>query len=430
MRAFFVVWVGQLVSITGTTLTAFGLQLYVFAETGSVTNLSLVALAYTVPAIILAPLAGSVADRADRRVVMLGADAVAGAATLITAALFFADALELWHIYLLVATGSGANAFQEPAWLASVTLLVPTEQLPRANGLVQLNVGLSFVIAPAAAGALLVTVGLGGVLLVDVATFLIGVITLAIVRFPRATPVGGGPGDSWVSEAVFAWRYLRDRPGLFGMLWIFAGVNFMLSFGNVLIIPLVVSIASEASAGAVVSAAGLGAVTGSLVVSAWGGPKKLVAGIMAGMFVGGLLTSVAGLRSSVPLIGVAFVLMLVVMPIVNALSQTIWQRKVEAGIQGRVFSLRRMISSAVSPLAILAAGPLADSVFEPRLQPGGALADSVGAVIGTGPGRGIGFLFVLSGFGMMILAVYGYSRPRIRGIESEIPDAEVLAAGD
>ena len=121
MRTFFIVWFGQLVSVTGTTLTAFGLQLYVFAETGSVTDLSFVALAYTVPAVVIAPYAGAIADRFDRRRVMLAADAVAGAATLLTAGLFFADALQLWHIYLLVAAGSTANAFQEPAWNASIT---------------------------------------------------------------------------------------------------------------------------------------------------------------------------------------------------------------------------------------------------------------------------------------------------------------------
>jgi MFS family permease len=428
MRTFFIVWFGQLVSVTGTILTAFGLQLYVFSETGSVTNLSFVALAYTVPAVVLAPYAGAIADRLDRRLVMLGADAVAGAATLVIAGLFFADALQLWHIYLLVAAGSSANSFQEPAWSASITLLVPREQLPRANALVQLNQGLSIVIAPAVAGALLVTVGLGGVLLVDVITFLVGVGTLAAVRFPRVERVGRIEGESWATEAMFAWRYLRRRPGLLGLLWLYAGINFMLSFGNVLIIPLIVSFASEAAAGGVLSAAGVGGVAGSLVVSVWGGPKRLVAGIMSGLFAAGLVTAIAGLRASVLLIGVAFVLLLAIVPVVSTLSQTIWQRKVEPGVQGRIFSLRRMISSAVSPLAIVAAGPLADGVFEPRLQQGGALADSVGRVIGTGPGRGIGFLLILSGLGMMALAAYGWGRPRIRNIETEIPDADIPEA--
>ncbi len=421
MRTFLVVWVGQLVSITGTALTGFGLQLFVFVETGSVTNLALVALATATPGVVLAPFAGAVVDRVDRRLAMLLADAAAGAATLILAVLFFADSLELWHIYTITAVGSAANTFQEPAWLASITLLVERQHLGRANGLVQLSQGLSFVIAPALAGALIVTVGLGGVLLVDVATFLVGVFTLAFVRFPR--PARDDAGASSVREdAVVGWRYLRARPGLFQLLWIYSGVNFMLSFGNVLIIPLVVSFSSEAAAGVVLAAAGVGTVVGSGVVSVWGGPKRLVRGVMVGIFVGGIFAGLAGVRASIPVIVAGIVLLAFTVPVVNTTSQMIWQTKVEPGVQGRVFSLRRMIGSAVSPLAILLAGPLADGVFEPLLAPDGGLAETVGSLIGTGPGRGIGLMIILGGVGTMLLAVVGRLLPRVWNIESELPD--------
>ena len=426
MRAFFVVWAGQLVSITGTTLSGFGMQLFVFAETESVTQLSFVAVAFAVPGIVLAPVAGAVADRVDRRLAMLFADAVAGVATLAAAGLFFADALELWHIYVVTAIGSGANAFQEPAWHASIPLLVERKHLGRANGLVQLNQGLSVVVAPALAGVLLVTVGLGGVLLVDVATFMAGVLTLAVVSFPRPARPGAGR-TSIRGDAAYGWRYLRARAGLFGLLWIYAGVNFTLSFTYVLLIPLIVSFESEAAAGGVLSVAGLGAVVGSIVVSVWGGPKRLVRGVMIGIFLGGIFTAITGLRPSVALIGAGSVLLLTEIPIVNATSQVIWQTKVAPAVQGRVFSLRRMIAGAVNPLAILLAGPLADRVFEPLLEPEGALADSAGSIVGTGPGRGIGLLFVLAGLASMVLAVIGWLLPRIRNIESEIPDQQEAA---
>ncbi len=416
------VWAGQLVSITGTVLSAFGLQLFVFTETGSVTKLTFVAFAFAVPSIVLAPLAGAVVDRVDRRVAMLVADAAAGAATLALAGLFLADALELWHIYVATAVGASANAFQEPAWLASIPLLVERNRLGRANGMVQLNQGLATVLAPALAGALLVTVGLGGVLLVDVATFAVGVVTLAAVRFPRPERTDGEQA-SLREDAAFGWRYLRRRPGLFGLLWIYAGVNFMLSFGNVLLIPLVVSFASEAAAGGVLSAAGVGAVAGSVVVSAWGGPRRLVRGVMAGIFVSGGFVAVSGMRASVPLIAAAAIALMFTVPIVNTTSQVIWQTKVEPAVQGRVFSLRRMISNAVAPLAILAAGPLADGVFEPLLAEGGALAGTAGEVLGTGEGRGIGLLLVMAGLATAGLAVVGWMAPRIRNLENEIPDA-------
>lgn len=421
MRPFFIVWVGQLVSITGTTVTAFGLQIYVFTETGSVTQLTFVALAFVTPALLLAPLAGSVADRYDRRVVMLVADACAGAATIGLFLVWAMGALEPWHIYVATAVGSSANAFQDPAWMAAIPLLVPKDQLGRANGLVQLNQGVSFVLAPAIAGALLALGGLGPILILDAVTFGIGVLTLAVVRFPAYDRTTTDDRSVW-KDSVRAWRYLRVRSGLLGLLLIYAGVNFMLSATNVLVIPLIVSFSTEAAAGAVLSIAGLGAVAGSLAVGALGTPKRLVPAIMGGIAVTGVLVSLVGVRESVVFIAVSSTLLLFLNPIVNSSSQVIWQTKVEEGVQGRVFSLRRMISSAISPVAIFIAGPLADQVFEPLLADDGALADSVGSLIGTGPGRGIGFMWVLAGIATIGLAIAGWMAPRVRNIESELPD--------
>jgi len=125
----------------------------------------------------------------------------------------------------------------------------------------------------------------------------------------------------------------------------------------------------------------------------------------------------------VPLIAVAAFLLMAVVPVANTASQVLWQLKVPAGVQGRVFAIRRMISQAIAPIAMLAAGPLADRVFEPLLAEGGALASSVGSVIGTGPGRGIGFMFVVSGALTGVVALVGYSLPRVRNIETELPDS-------
>jgi hypothetical protein len=287
--------------------------------------------------------------------------------------------------------------------------------------MVQLNFGLAIVIAPALAGALLAAFGLEAVLIADIASFGVGILTLAVVRFPPYER-DETPGRSIRSDSGFAWAYLRERPGLFWLLWIYAGVNFMMSMTNVLIIPLVVSFSTEAAAGLILSIAGAGAVVGSLIVSTYGEPKRLVRTIMAGIAVSGVLTSVAGVRASLVVIAVPTILVLLLNPIVNGASQVVWQTKVAEGAQGRVFSLRRMIGQAISPIAILLAGPLADDVFEPALAPGGSLANSVGAVIGTGPGRGIGTLYIVAGLLIAVLAVIGWLLPHVRNIETELPD--------
>ncbi|MFH1331511.1 MAG: MFS transporter [Actinomycetota bacterium] len=422
MRTFLVVWAGQLVSITGTALTGFGLQVWVYLETGSVTRLALVSLAYALPAVLLSPLAGVVADRIDRRLAMLAADALAGISTVAIAVLFFTGSLELWHIYVLSGFGAVGNTLQTPAWMAAISLLVPKKHLGRANGLVMTSEAVSIVVAPAAAGALLATVGLGAVLLADVATFAVAVATLAFVRFPRPERLGSGRTPSALQDMTAGWRYLRERAGLLWLLLIYAGVNFVLAFTTVLIIPLIVSFAAAAEAGAVLSAAGIGMLVGSLVVSAWGGPRRRIPTIMGGIALIGAFVVVSGLRPSLALITTGTVLMMLALPVVNAASQVIWQLKVPPAIQGRVFSLRRMVAQAASPLAIVLAGPLADGVFEPLMTGESAVADALGAAIGRGPGRGIAVMFLLSGLGTIAMAAAGWLHPRVRHLEAEIAD--------
>ena len=206
------------------------------------------------------------------------------------------------------------------------------------------------------------------------------------------------------------------------LLWMYAGVNFVLAFTNVLIIPLVLTVAGEGTAGTVLSIGGLGLLAGSLAMSVWGGPKRRIATITMGIVAGGLALTVAGLRPNVVVMAAGFVALLAIVPIVNTSSQVLWQTKVPLDMQGRVFSLRRTVSQVASPLAMVAAGPLADEVFEPMLAAGGALAGSVGAVIGTGPGRGIGFLVILSGLFSAVIGLSGWLHPRVRRLEDELPD--------
>lgn len=423
LRTFLTVWAGQLVSITGTTLTGFGLQVWVYLETGSVTRLAMVSLAFALPSVLLSPVAGALVDRWDRRLTMLGADLLAGITTLVLAALYFTGHLQIWHLYLLIGIGALGNAFQAPAWMAAIPLLVPKKHLGRANGLVQVNDAVGLVAAPAIAGAMLATVGLGAVLLADVATFVVAVATLVAVRFP-ATPRGEHAATGSLRADIAAgWHYLRQRGGLLWLLVIYAGVNFVLAFVDTLLIPLVVSFASEAAAGGILSAAGVGMLAGSLLMSAWGGPRRRrVAWIMGGIAVGGLCVIAAGLRASLPVIAAGSVLLMLGTPVVNTASQVIWQLKVAPEMQGRVFALRRMVSQAAFPLGIVLSGPLADGVFEPWLAPGGALAGSAGRVIGTGPGRGIAFMFILAGLGTILMAAAGWLHPRVRRLEEEIPD--------
>jgi len=420
---FLIVWIGQLVSVLGSTLTGFAMGIWVFLETGSVTTFALIIVSASVPGILVAPLAGSVVDRFDRRLVMLGADLSAGIATSIAAALFVTDSLEIWHLYPVAAMGAIAGAFQEPAYSAAVPLLVPKRHLGRANGLVQAGPSVGLVLAPILAAALIATAGLGVVLIIDIGTFLFAVTTLLFVRIPRPNAIEEDDlTTSLLSSFSFGWAYLRARPGLLGLLGVYAVSNFMLSVVGLLYLPLILAFSTETAYGVVMSVGGVGMLVGSLVMSAWGGPDRRIAGIMGMMGVAGIGVALSGLWESVILIAVFSSVDMFLGPIINGTSQTLWQTKIAPAVQGRVFAVRRMVAFVISPISMLLAGPLADGVFEPAMMPGGALAGSVGEILGTGPGRGVGFMIVIAGLGTTVASAAGWLLPRIRNLEVEIPD--------
>ena len=124
---FLTIWIGQTISLLGSGLTGFSLSVWVFSQTGNATPIALTALSQWLPRIVLAPLAGIVADRYRRKLVMILADSAAAVATAIGAALVFTGNLELWHIYAIAAMLGTAGAFQSPAMTASVTMLVDKE---------------------------------------------------------------------------------------------------------------------------------------------------------------------------------------------------------------------------------------------------------------------------------------------------------------
>ncbi len=424
MRTFFVIWSGQLVSTIGSGLTGFALGVWIYQETGSVTLFALNMLAYALANLVVSPFAGALVDRYDRRWVMILSDTGAGLATLSIAALYMTGNLAVWNIILATAFTSAFSAFQWPAYSAVTTLLVPKEQLGRAGGMVQIGEAISQLLAPAAAGVLFVTIGLGGVILIDFVTYLFAVLTLLIVRVPspeRSEAGEEGKGSIW-QEAIFGWRYISARAGLLGLLLIFAAFNFVSGLIMPLITPLILDMASPDLLGYVFSIAGAGMLVGTLVMSAWGGPKRRIHGVLGFLMLSGFFTSILGISPFIPFLAAAGFGLLFTLPIINGSSQAIWQSKVAPDVQGRVFSVRRMIAMSMTPLAYIVAGPLADNVFRPLLVEGGALAGSVGQLIGVGPGRGTGFMFMVIGALSILVAAAGYLNPRVRNVEDELPD--------
>lgn len=427
MRAFLIVWLGQVISLLGTSMSAFGLTIWAYERTGSATALSLVIFFYTIPLLALSPLAGALVDRFSRKWIMIASDLASGLSTLVILALHSAGRLEIWHLYLMGAVSGAFQAFQWPAFSAAITTMLPKTHYGRANGLLSLAENGSGVFAPLLAGALLGVIGLTGILLVDVASFLFAVAALLLVRIPAPLRTAAGEesrGSLW-RESLFGFGYILQRPSLVGVQLIFMAANFIDGLAFTLTAPLILArtASNELVYGTVSSAGAAGGLLGGLLMSAWGGPSRRIHGILGGWALAGLLgTALMGLGRALPVWIAASFLGALMTPIINACYQALWQAKVAPDVQGRVFAVKRLTAWSTIPLAMLVAGPLADRVMEPAMQSGGRLAVLFRPLLGQGPGAGIALLFLCAGLGTTAVALAGYAWQRVRAADLLLPD--------
>jgi MFS family permease len=423
MGIFLLIWSGQVVSMLGSSFTSFALGVWLYRQSGSATQFTLLVFINTLAVVLALPFAGAIIDRWDRRGVLLVSNVVAAASTLSLALLAQTGHLAVWHAYVGVVVIASFGALQLPAFMAELPLLVVKEQLGRTAGLTQLGQAVPGLLGPLLAGGLVLRAGLRGVLVIDFLSYVVALLTLFVVRLPRPPRGEGTARRSLGADVAAGWTFLRTQPGLLALLYTYAGTNFCLGILTALLPPMVLAFASPAALGTVLSVAGCGMVAGGILMSVWGGPQRRIRTVFAGLCFIAAILFLAGFRQSTPLIASAGFIFMFLFSIISACNAVIWQRKIPAEILGRALSVLRLTSMSSLPLASLIAGPMADRVFEPLLAKGGPLAGSLGRIIGVGPGRGIALLFILLGVLIYLVLLLGWSNPRLRNLEEEMPDA-------
>lgn len=433
MRAFLVVWLGQVVSLTGSAMTRFALTIWAYQLTGQATTLALVSFFTFTPMVILSPLAGVLVDRFNRKLMMMLSDLGTGIATIGLFLLYTSGHLEIWHIYLAATLSGASEVFQWPAYSAAISSMLKPAQYGRAQGLITLADNGATMIAPILASLLISVIGIGGIMLIDILTFTAAISSLLFVRIPQPTVadrLATQQANFWL-ELSFGIRYIFQRPSLLGMQLIFMGGNIAGFALNALVAPYILARTqqNEVVLAITQSALAIGGVLGGLLVATQGGTKRRVQGVVAGFILSGLASGViVGVTQLTWVWMLAMLLNGVFVANLNAANQALWQSKVPAELQGRVFSARRLIAWLTIPLALGVAGPLADRLFEPALQPNGSLAGILGWLVGTGSGAGIGLLMVLLGAWQILYPVALYQFRAVREAETILPDAKVADA--
>jgi MFS transporter, DHA3 family, macrolide efflux protein len=429
MRNFLVIWTGQLISLIGSGMTAFALDLWVYQQTNSVTQYALVALFNIIPPILISPIAGTLIDKWDRRRTILVSDFLAAILTGSIAILFFTGNLQVWQIALVTTGISIFGVFQRLALMTSTKLLVEEKQLKNAVGLSQISESIGSLVVPALAGALILIVKMDGVLFIDFITYIFSLFTLLLVKFPSPNksdsddfevvnqPSGWATLTALKDELKHGWQYTTTNNSILSLLLYFTAINFLIGMVSLLLVPMILASFNSSVVGSILTVGGIGSLFGSLMLGLFGGEKyRLTKTMFFGSCLGFFLI-LAGLYPSSLSTMIAIFGGMLSFSLVNGISEILLISHVPLEIQGRVFGLQGTITASSLPVAYLVTGPLTDWVFEPLMAKNGALASTVGQIIGVGPGRGIGLLFIILGILQILITLCAYSYRPIRKLD-------------
>lgn len=207
MRNFMIVWVGQLVSTIGSSMTSFAIEIWAWEITGKATTIALVGFFSLLPSIIITPISGVIVDRFNRKLLMMVGDTVAVFTTIIILLLYLTNHLQIWHFYLTGAIVGTFNQFQSLAYSSSVSLMIPKKHYTRASSLEFMSSYGSNIIAPALAGYLYTVIGFLGIWLIDIFTFTIAISSLLLVSIPQPLPTTANEKVAHIGRDLgFGWR--------------------------------------------------------------------------------------------------------------------------------------------------------------------------------------------------------------------------------
>ncbi len=361
-RNFRFLWLGQTGSTIGDGLTFVAIAFAVLGVGGTATDIGIVFAAYTLPNVVFLLAGGVWADRLPRNLVMVGSDALRAAVQTVLAILLFTGSVEIWHIIVAAALHGSASAFFVPASTGLMPQVVSPGRLQQANALMALSRGAAFIVGPAVSGVLIAASGPGLVFAIDAVTYVLSIVTLALLRLQR--PAALAERASFLSELADGWREVRSRGWLLASLLTFAVSN--VAMGSFMVLgPVIVDreLGGAAEWGLILTAGAVGGLLGGAVALRWRPARPLVVGF------GVMLVAATRTLSLVPplpvlVIAGASLATFAAITIANTLWETVLQQRIPQTSLSRVSSYDWMVSLVFQPLAFVMVGPLAAAIGE------------------------------------------------------------------
>ena len=407
---FLLLWAGEFISSIGGGLTSFGLGLYIFQKTGSATDMALLTLLGFLPSLVLRVPAGVLADRYDRRLLMMIGDGLSGLGVLFILICMLTGEASLWQIYLGTTISSIFSALLEPSYTATITDLLTKEQFSKANGLVSLAGSSRFLLSPIIAGFLLSVSDIKLILIIDVCTFFLTVIVAAVVRRGIKTSAPKEP-EPFMKSMKEGWQAVSGKRGLLMLVVVSSLICLFMGMFQVLGEPFVLSFADSKTLGIVETIAATGMLVTSIVLGIKGIKKNFVRALWIGLAVSGIGMSLFAICENIYVICIFGFVFFAALPFANNSLDYLVRTNIPAEMQGRAWGFIGFISQLGYVIAYGISG---------------ITADFIGKVTNKGVGGGSAITVIASGICLFIVALAMSGIKRIRELENtETPVNEI-----
>ena len=400
---FIILWVGELVSSIGSGLTAFGLGVYIFNKTGSAASMALITLLGFLPSLVLSVPAGVLADRYDRRLLMMIGDGFSAMGVFFILICMLRGEATLWQICVGVFISAVSSALLEPSFRATITDLLTEEEFSRASGLVSLAGSARYLFSPVIAGLLLSVSDVKLLLIIDIATFLLTVTGAAVVRKGIGVQVSENR-EAFFSSLKTGWKALSEKKGLLFLVAISAGITLFMGMFQILAEPLILAFCDAKTLGIAETVCACGMLASGLILGIKGIKKHYVAFLTIALFMAGIFMFGFGLFENIIPVCIFGFLFFAMLPFANNCLDYLTRTNISADKQGRVWGLIGFISQLGYVVAYTVSG---------------AAADALGKIGGRGVGRGAALVIIAAGICMSAVSIVIFFPKSIRALEKQ-----------
>ena len=408
LKTFLTLWATQALSQLGSAMTGFALTLWLYQKTGSALQTALLHICSYAPYVLLSIFAGTLSDRWDKKKTMLACDTFAACCTLGVLILLKTDALRPGHLYMLNALTGLMNTVQQPASEVAMTLITPKKYYQKTSGLMSFSNSLVTILNPVLATAVFAFAGMDGVILLDLASFLLAFgVLAAFIRIPEQQPAEKRRG-SVLRESRAGLAYLKENRMILDLILFLAGVNLVASAFDAVLPALILprKTGGETVLGMVSSCAGIATLIGSVMVTLLPTPRNRVRVVYLTMLFS-LSTEnfVLALTESPAVWCVGQLLGWIVVPIMGANLNVILRSTIPVQMQGRVYACRNTLQFFTIPIGFFLGGLLVDVVCEPMMA---KKIPWLTWLFGSGKGSGAAMMsFLLGIVGTLICLFFG-----------------------